>query len=67
MSCYEERLLLCLTANDIADDHADRRKAIFLSEVGRDIYQVLSDLCSPDKTASKTLYQLLKKLNDHNF
>ena len=54
-----------LTANNIPDDNADRRKAIFLSEVGRDIYQVLSDLCSPDKAASKTLDQLLKKLKDH--
>ena len=55
VSCYEERLLFYLTANNIADDYADRRKAIFLSEVGRDIYQVLSDLCSPDKAGSKTL------------
>ena len=52
MSCYGERLLLYLTANNVADAHADRRKAIFLSEVGTDIYQVLSDLCSPDKAAS---------------
>ena len=33
--------------------------------MGKDIYQVLSDLCSPDKAASKTLDQLLKKLKDH--
>ena len=33
--------------------------------MGRDIYQVLSDLCSLDKAASKTLDQLLKKLTDH--
>ena len=66
MTCYEERLLLYLTADNIADEHADSRKAIFLSEVGRDIYQVLSYLCSPpDKAASKTLDQLLKKLKDH--
>ena len=45
--CYEERLLLYLAANNIADDIADRRKAIFLRKVGRDIYHVLSDLCSP--------------------
>ena len=38
---------------------------IFLSEVGRENLQVLSDLCSPDKAASKTLVQLLKKLKDH--
>ena len=63
VSCYEERSLLYLTANNTADENAGRRKAIFLSEVGRDIYQVLSDLCSPDKVASKTLDQLLKKLN----
>ena len=38
---------------------------MFLSEVGKDIYQVLSDLCSPVKPVSKTLKQLLKKLKDH--
>ena len=66
VSCYEERLLLLyLAANNIADDNAVRRKAIFLSEMGRDIYQVLSVLCSPDKAASKMLDQLLKKLKDH--
>ena len=53
-----------LMANNIPDDNANRRNAIFQSEVGRDIYHVLSDLCSPDKAASKTLDQLLKKLND---
>ena len=58
-------MLLYLTANNIADDNADRRRAIFLSEAGRGICQVLSDLCSPDKAASKTLDQLLKKLKDH--
>ena len=65
VSCYEERLLLYLTANNIADDIADRRKAIILGEMGRDIYQVLSDLCSLDKAASKMLDQLLEKLKDH--
>ena len=54
-----------LTANNIAKDNADRRKAIFLSEVGKDIYHVLSNLCSPEKPASKTLEQLLKKLKGH--
>ena len=54
-------MLLYLTANNIADDNAYRRDAIFLSDVGRDIYQVLSDLCSSDKAASKTLDQLLMK------
>ena len=57
--------MLYLTANNIADDNADRRKAIFLSEVGRGICHVLSVLGSPDKAASKTLDQLLKKLKDH--
>ena len=46
VSCYDERLLLFLTANNIPDDNADMHKAIFLSEVVRNIHQVLSDLCS---------------------
>ena len=33
--------------------------------MGRDIYQVLSGLCSPDKAASKSLDQMLKKLKNH--
>ena len=68
VTCYEERLLLYLTANNIADDNADRRKGKFLSEVGRNIYQVLSDWCNPHKphkAASKTLDKLLKNLKDH--
>ena len=44
VSRYEGRLLLYLTANIISDDSADRRKALFLSEVGMGIYQLLSDL-----------------------
>ena len=65
MSCYEERLQLYLKVNNIADDNADRREAIFLSEMGRDIYQVLSDFRSSVKAASQTLDQLLKKWKDH--
>ena len=65
VSCYEECLVLYVMANSIAEDNADRRKAIFLNEVGRDIYQLLPDFCSPDKAASKTLDQLLKKSKDH--
>ena len=47
---YEEGLLLYLTVNNIAEDNADRRKAICY-EVGKDIYQLLPDLCSPEKPA----------------
>ena len=49
---------------NIAEDNADRRKAIVLSEVGTDFHQILSDLRSPEKPPSKTLKQLLKKLKD---
>ena len=52
MLCYEERLLLYLTANNIPDDNADRRKTIFLNEVA------LSNLCSRDKMASKTVDEI---------
>ena len=59
---FEERLKLYLIANNIAanDAHAERHKAIFLSEVGKEIFKVLSDLFSPDKPADKTLAELLK-------
>ena len=62
---YEERLLLFSTANNIAEDNADRRKTVFVSEQEKDIHQVLSDSCSPERPASKTLEQLLKKWKDH--
>ena len=68
VTSYEERLKLYLVANNIAanDANAERRKAIFLSEVGKEIFQVLSDLFSPDKPADKTLEELLKKMKDHD-
>ena len=53
-----------LTANNIAEDNADWRKAIFLSETGKGIYLVMSDLCSPVKLANKILEQPLKKMKD---
>ena len=67
VDCYEERLKLYLVANNIlgVEGNAERRKAIFLSEVGKDIFQVLSDLFSPDKPANRTLEELLTKLKEH--
>ena len=64
---YEERLKLYLIANDIAANagNEERRKAIFSTEVGKEIFQVLSDLFSPEKPADKTLCELLKRLKDH--
>ena len=67
MTSYEERLKLYLVANNTSanDEIAERRKAIFLSEVGKEIVQVLSHLFSPDKPADKTLAEHLKKIKDH--
>ena len=67
LDCYEERLKLYLVANNIlaVEGNAERRKAIFLNEVGKDIFQVLSDLFSPDKPANRTLEELLTKLKEH--
>ena len=67
MTSYEERLKLYLVANKTAanDENAERRKAIFLSEVGKEIFQVLSDLFSPGKPADKTLAEHFKKMKDH--
>jgi len=52
-----------LTANNMVEDNLDWRKAIFLSETGKGIYLVMSDLCSPEQPASKTLEQQLKNFN----
>ena len=52
---YEQRLKLYLLANNVVESvaNADRRKAIFLSEVGRDIFQVLSDLYKQHREACR--------------
>ena len=54
MSRDEEHLLLYLMANNIAEDNTDRREAIVHSEVEKNIYQVLSDVCSPETKARDT-------------
>ena len=48
---YEERLKLYLIANNITANagNDERRKAIFLTDVGKEIFQDLSDLFSPEK------------------
>ena len=53
LTSYEERLKLYLVGNNRAanDAKAERCKAIFLSEEGKEIFQFLSDLFSPDKPA----------------
>lgn len=56
---YKERLKLYLAAYKMAADDASagRRKAIFLSEVRRQIFHVFSDLFKP---ADKIFAELLK-------
>ena len=49
---YLERVELFFKANEIA---AERRKAVFLSVIGRDIYSLLSNLLAPTKPAEMLL------------
>ncbi|XP_064643572.1 uncharacterized protein K02A2.6-like [Lineus longissimus] len=77
-SSYTERLDMFFLANNIVDvvgaEPADllrqagvvaRKKAIFLREIGAEVYTVLVNLTSPDKPRDKTLDELFTVLKAH--
>ena len=43
-----------------------QRKAIFLTEVGPEVYSVLSNLLSPAKPKDSTLEDIIRRLKDHH-
>lgn len=62
---YSERLDMFFIANEIDEDKPALRKALFLSEVGVGIYNVLTDLVSPAKPKDKTIEELITALKSH--
>ena len=63
---YVERLEQFLQANDITGaDKAVKRRATFLSVIGRSAYNLLRSLLAPTKPTEKTYEQLVEVLTKH--
>ena len=57
---YVERLEQLFVANDVTgDDKAVKRRATFLSVVGRSTYNLLRSLLAPKKPTEKTFEELV--------
>ena len=59
---YLERMDLFLEANAVAEE---KKVAVVLSMVGSKAYQLLRNLCSPDKPQSKSYSDLKGILTNH--
>lgn len=71
---YVERMEMFFTANNIVETESDgsdrvqitvRQRAIFLTEVGPEVYAVLTNLLAPAKPKDTPLSEILKKLSEH--
>ena len=63
---YVERLEQFFVANDITgEDNAVKRRATFLTVVGRSAYNLLRSLITPEKPTAKTYGQLVEVLTEH--
>ena len=60
---YAERLEQYFTANSIEDE--GKRRAVFLTVVGRETYSLLCNLLAPEKLATKTYPKLVAVAKDH--
>ena len=60
---YAERIEEFLVANSV--DNARKKVAILLSSIGDATYELLGDLCAPDKPNTKTFEELVEKLTEH--
>ena len=60
---YSERLQEYFTANET--ESADKKKAILLSMVGAEIYQLIRSLVAPDKPTEKNFNQLVELVQQH--
>ena len=61
---YSKRLEECFIANDIKT--ADKKKAILLSVVGADTYQLIQSLVAPEKPKEKIFEQLVKLVQEYH-
>lgn len=62
---YTERLEQYFTANGIATDAAEQRRAILLSVCGPATYQLIRNLVAPAKPTDKTFAQLVALVKEH--
>lgn len=60
---YSERLQAYFAANEI--ENGDKKKAILLSIVGAETYQLMRSLVAPEKPAAKGFDALIKLVQDH--
>ena len=61
---YSERLEEYFIANDI--ESSDKKKAILLSVVGAETYQLIRSLVAPAKPKEKTFDELVKLVQEHH-
>ena len=60
---YSERLLEYFTANDV--DGADKKRAILLSVIGAQTYQLIRNLVVPGKPTEQSFADLVKLVKGH--
>ena len=60
---YSERIEEYLVANNV--DNPRKKVAILLSSIGDTTYELLGDLCAPDKPNTNTFKELVEKLTEH--
>src|SRR5436190_10390393 len=59
---YVERLEQFFTINDVSDD---KKNSFLLMFIGQKCYDILRDICQPDKPASKSYNQLIELMKNH--
>ena len=62
-SSYTDRMQMFFVANSI--ESPEKKKAIFLTEIGAEVYNVLANLLAPNKPRDKSLAEIEKCLNEH--
>ncbi len=63
---YVERLEQFFVANDVTgEDKKDKRRATFLSVMGRDAYNLLRSLIAPEKPSENSFEELVAVLSEH--
>lgn len=62
-SAYQERIDIYFDANSITDEK--KKAAILLTTIGRETYNILRNLVTPEKPISKSYLELVAVLNEH--
>ena len=62
---FHERFDFCCVANNICNDAAHQKKALFLTLLGQVTYSKLMDLASPTPVSELTLEDVMRHLEGH--